>query len=234
MGQFVMSVKGMIDSCKKYSLPVISGNVSLYNETNKSGISPTPVIGMVGLIKNTNSFYKKNLLKENDKIFLVGKKSNNISCSNFLEEIILKNEKNLGSPPPLNYNEEIKNGNFILNLFKDNLIKCCNDISSGGLIISLFKMLIDKGFGAEIDKNFINNVMSDQIFYKILFGEDVGKYIIVANNEEKVKKIAEKSKINLFKIGITKRNYLNINNEIIKLNELKKNFENNFFNYINN
>jgi len=67
MGQFVMSVKGMIDSCKKYSLPVISGNVSLYNETNKSGISPTPVIGMVGLIKNTNSFYKKNLLKENDK-----------------------------------------------------------------------------------------------------------------------------------------------------------------------
>ena len=234
MGQFVMSVKGMIDSCKKYSLPVISGNVSLYNETNKSGISPTPVIGMVGLIKNTNSFYKKNLLKENDKIFLVGKKSNNISCSNFLEEIILKNEKNLGSPPPLNYNEEIKNGNFVLNLFKDNLIKCCNDISSGGLIISLFKMLIDKEFGAEIDKNFINNVMSDQIFYKILFGEDVGKYIIVANNEEKVKKIAEKSKINLFKIGITKKNHLNINNEIIKLSELKKKFENNFFNYINN
>jgi len=234
MGQFVMSVKGMIDSCKKYSLPVISGNVSLYNETNKSGISPTPVIGMVGLIKNTNSFYKKNLLKENDKIFLVGKKSNNISCSNFLEEIILKNEKNLGSPPPLNYNEEIKNGNFILNLFKDNLIKCCNDISSGGLIISLFKMLIDKGFGAEIDKNFINNVMSDQIFYKILFGEDVGKYIIVANNKEKVKKIAERSKINLFKIGITKKNHLNINNEIIKLSELKKKFENNFFNYINN
>ena len=234
MGQFVMSVKGMIDSCKKYSLPVISGNVSLYNETNKSGISPTPVIGMVGLIKNTNSFYKKNLLKENDKIFLVGKKSNNISCSNFLEEIILKNEKNLGSPPPLNYNEEIKNGNFVLNLFKDNLINCCNDISSGGLIISLFKMLIDKEFGAEIDKNFINNVMSDQIFYKILFGEDVGKYIIVANNEEKVKKIAEKSKINLFKIGITKKNHLNINNEIIKLSELKKKFENNFFNYINN
>ena len=234
MGQFVMSVKGMIDSCKKYSLPVISGNVSLYNETNKSGISPTPVIGMVGLIKNTNSFYKKNLLKENDKIFLVGKKSNNISCSNFLEEIILKNEKNLGSPPPLNYNEEIKNGNFVLNLFKDNLINCCNDISSGGLIISLFKMLIDKGFGAEIDKNFINNVMSDQIFYKILFGEDVGKYIIVANNEEKVKKIAERSKINLFKIGITKKNHLNINNEIIKLSELKKKFENNFFNYINN
>ena len=234
MGQFVMSVKGMIDSCKKYSLPVISGNVSLYNETNKSGISPTPVIGMVGLIKNTNSFYKKNLLKENDKIFLVGKKSNNISCSNFLEEIILKNEKNLGSPPPLNYNEEIKNGNFVLNLFKDNLINCCNDISSGGLIISLFKMLIDKEFGAEIDKNFINNVMSDQIFYKILFGEDVGKYIIVANNEEKVKKIAEKSKINLFKVGITKKNHLNINNEIIKLSELKKKFENNFFNYINN
>jgi phosphoribosylformylglycinamidine synthase len=234
MGQFVMSIKGMINSCKKYSLPVISGNVSLYNETNKIGISPTPVIGMVGLIKNRNFSDKKNLLKENDKIFLIGKKSNSLSCSSFLEKIILRNKKNLGPPPSLNYNEEIKNGNFVLDLFKSNLIKCCNDVSSGGLIVSLLKMLINKEFGAKIEESFINGSMNDQIFYKILFGEDVGKYIIITNNEKKVRKIAEKNKINLFKIGTTKRNYLNINNQTIKLNELKNNFENNFFNCINN
>jgi len=234
MGQFVMSIKGMINSCKKYSLPVISGNVSLYNETNKIGISPTPVIGMVGLIKNRNFSDKKNLLKENDKIFLIGKKSNSLSCSSFLEKIILRNKKNLGPPPSLNYNEEIKNGNFVLDLFKSNLIKCCNDVSSGGLIVSLLKMLINKEFGAKIEESFINDSMNDQIFYKILFGEDVGKYIIITNNEKKVRKIAEKNKINLFKIGTTKRNYLNINNQTIKLNELKNNFENNFFNCINN
>ena len=189
---------------------------------------------MVGLIKNRNFSDKKNLLKENDKIFLIGKKSNSLSCSSFLEKIILRNKKNLGPPPSLNYNEEIKNGNFVLDLFKSNLIKCCNDVSSGGLIVSLLKMLINKEFGAKIEESFINDSMNDQIFYKILFGEDVGKYIIITNNEKKVRKIAEKNKINLFKIGTTKRNYLNINNQTIKLNELKNNFENNFFNCINN
>ena len=189
---------------------------------------------MVGLIKNTNSINKKNLLKENDQIYLIGKKTNNISCSSFLERIISKNKKNLGPPPPINYNEEIKNGNFILNLFKNNLIKCCNDVSSGGTIISLLKMLINKEFGAEIEESFVNNSTNDEKFYKILFGEDAGNYIVITNNQEKVKILAKKNKVSLFKIGITKRNYLNINNQIIKLNELKNNFENNFFDYINN
>ena len=143
MGQFVMSVKGIINSCKKYSIPVISGNVSLYNETNKIGISPTPVIGMVGLIKNINFGYKKNLIKENDKILFIGKKTDNISCTSFLELIISKSNDNLGSPPSVNYNEEIKNGKFILSLFENKLIKSCNDVSSGGTIISLLKMLIN-------------------------------------------------------------------------------------------
>ena len=188
MGEFVMSVKGMINSCKKYSLPVISGNVSFYNETNKIGISPTPVIGMVGLIKNTNSINKKNLLKENDQIYLIGKKTNNISCSSFLERIISKNKKNLGPPPPINYNEEIKNGNFILNLFKNNLIKCCNDVSSGGTIISLLKMLINKEFGADVEESFVNNSTNDEKFYKILFGEDAGNYIVIINIKEYIEK----------------------------------------------
>ena len=233
MGQFVMSVKGIESSCNKYSLPVISGNVSLYNETNKVGISPTPVIGMVGLINNTNSFYNKKLLKENDKIFLIGEKSNNISCSVFLEKIIRKENKNLGPPPKINYNDEIKNGNFILNLFEKKLIKICNDVSSGGMMISLLKMLINIKFGAKIDENFINNSNNNKIF-KTLFGEGSGNYIMITNKENEVLKIAKKNKVKIFKIGILKRNYLEINNEIIKLKELKNNFENNFFNYINN
>ena len=76
--------------------------------------------------------------------------------------------------------------------------------------------------------------INNQKFYKILFGENSGNYIVITNNEEKVKELAKKNKVSLFKIGITKKNYLNINNQIIKLNELKNNFENNFFNYINN
>ena len=231
MGQFVMSVKGMINSCKKYSLPVISGNVSLYNETNGIGISPTPVIGMVGLIKNKN--YADNiLLKENDKIYLIGKKTNNISCSNFLEIIYQKNNKNLGPPPKVNYNEEINNGNFVTSLFKNKLIKCCNDISSGGLITSLLKMLINKKFGAKIDKNFVNKNIGNETFYKLLFGENSGNYVVVTNNELEIKEVAKKNKVILTQVGIIKRNYLNINNEIIKFNEIKNNFENSLFDYI--
>ena len=234
MGQFVMSVKGIINSCKKYSIPVISGNVSLYNETNKIGISPTPVIGMVGLIKNINFGYKKNLIKENDKILFIGKKTDNISCTSFLELIISKSNDNLGSPPSVNYNEEIKNGKFILSLFENKLIKSCNDVSSGGTIISLLKMLINCDFGAELDKNFINLLKTDKNFYQTLFGENSGNYIVVTNNEERIIKLAKKNNVSIKKIGITKRNYLNINNQIIKLNELKNNFENSFLNYINN
>ena len=74
---------------------------------------------------------------------------------------------------------------------------------------------------------------SDKKFFQILFGEDAGNYLIVTNNEEKLKKLAKKNYVNIIKIGLTKRNYLNINNQIIKLAELKNNFENNFFNYIN-
>ena len=127
----------------------------------------------------------------------------------------------------------MKNGNFILKLFKNNLIKCCNDVSSGGTLISLLKMLINKDFGAEINQNFINNSINNQNFYKLLFGENCGNYLVITNNEEEMKNIARKNKVNLINIGITKRNYLNINNQIIKLKEIKNNFENNFFNYIN-
>ena len=95
-------------------------------------------------------------------------------------------------------------------------------------------MLINKEFGAEIEESFTNNTNNNQIFYQILFGENAGNYIVIINNEEKVKELAKKNKVSLFKIGIMKKNYLNINNQIIKLNELKNNFENNFFNYINN
>ena len=95
-------------------------------------------------------------------------------------------------------------------------------------------MLINKEFGVEIEESFINNSTNNQNFYKILFGENAANYIIITNNEEKVKELAKKNKVSLFKIGITKRNYLNISNQTIKLNELKNNFENNFFNFVNN
>ena len=158
---------------------------------------------MVGLIKNTKKLYKNNTIKKNYKIFLVGKKSTNIFCSAFLDKIIFKNTKrDLGPPPPLDHKEEIKNGNFIINSFKKDLISFCNDSGSGGMLISLIKMVIDKNIGFEINQNFVNNTMTNEIFFKILFGEDSGKYIVITNNERKLINYAKSNKINLIDLVI--------------------------------
>ena len=93
-------------------------------------------------------------------------------------------------------------------------------------------MLINKKFGAEIDKNFVNKNISNETFYKLLFGENSGNYVVVTNNEVEIKEAAKNNKVILTQVGIIKRNYLNINNEIIKFNEIKNNFENSLFNYI--
>ena len=92
----------------------------------------------------------------------------------------------------------------------------------------------NQDFGAEIDKQFINENISDQKFYQSLFGESSGNYLVITGKSTQLIEFAKKNNIAVFKLGVTKRNYLNINNQIIKLNELKNNFENSFFNYINN
>ena len=94
------------------------------------------------------------------------------------------------------------------------------------------KMKKEAEANADNDKNFVNKNISNETFYKLLFGENSGNYVVVTNNEVEIKEAAKNNKVILTQVGIIKRNYLNINNEIIKFNEIKNNFENSLFDYI--
>ena len=195
MGEFVECVQGISEACKYLDYPVVSGNVSFYNETKDIGIKPTPTIGGVGLIKD----YKKMItmdFKEIDNIVLViGKTEGHIDQS-LLSRIIL-NENN-GPPPEVNLFNEKNNGLTLLNLIEKNFIKSAHDVSLGGIITAISKMCIkgDKGIQIKKPKFLINEI-------EYFFAEDQGRYLIEINPKDlkEVSKILDKNSVHYDEIG---------------------------------
>ncbi len=195
MGEFVECVQGISEACKYLDYPVVSGNVSFYNETKDIGIKPTPTIGGVGLIKD----YKKMItmdFKEIDNIILViGKTEGHIDQS-LLSRIIL-NENN-GPPPEVNLFNEKNNGLTLLNLIEKNFIKSAHDVSLGGIITAISKMCIkgNKGIQIKKPKFLINEV-------EYFFAEDQGRYLIEINPKDlkEVSKILDKNSVHYDEIG---------------------------------
>ncbi len=195
MGEFVECVQGISEACKYLDYPVVSGNVSFYNETKDIGIKPTPTIGGVGLIKD----YKKMItmdFKEIDNIVLViGKTEGHIDQS-LLSRIIL-NENN-GPPPEVNLFNEKNNGLTLLNLIERNFIKSAHDVSLGGIITAISKMCIKGNKGIQIKKP---KFLINEIEY--FFAEDQGRYLIEINPKElkEVSKILDKNSVHYDEIG---------------------------------
>ncbi len=195
MGEFVECVQGMSEACKYLDYPVVSGNVSFYNQTKDIGIKPTPTIGGVGLIKN----YKKMItmdFKEIDNIILViGKTEGHIDQS-LLSRIIL-NEKN-GPPPEVNLFNEKNNGLTLLNLIEKNFIKSAHDVSLGGIITAISKMCIKGKRGIQIKKP---KFLINEIEY--FFAEDQGRYLIEINPKDfkEVSEILDKNSVHYDEIG---------------------------------
>ncbi len=217
MGQFAECLEGIKESCNFLSYPVVSGNVSFYNGTNNKNISPTPVIGGVGLIENLASSLDHNFKKEKNLIILIGKTFGHLEQSCFLKENFSLEE---GNPPEINLLNEKNNGNTILNLIKNNLLESAHDISSGGLITALSEMSINSGIGVKIEKpkKLINLVA-------FLFGEDQGRYIIEVNirNFTNVEKILKSNNVHFENIGLTQKKYFEIQGEMkVDINDLCK------------
>ena len=170
MGEFVECVQGLGEASSYLDFPVVSGNVSFYNQTKDIGIKPTPTIGGVGLISNYENMITMNL-KESDNILLViGKTEGHLDQSLFSRDIL--NEKN-GPPPEINLFNEKNNGETILKLIDKKFIKAAHDVSLGGIIIALSKMCIKGKKGVTLKRP---NYLINQFEY--LFGEDQGRYII--------------------------------------------------------
>jgi Phosphoribosylformylglycinamidine (FGAM) synthase, synthetase domain len=217
MGQFVETIDGMSQACNYLNFPVVSGNVSFYNETKNKGIAPTPTIGGVGLIKNLNLMMTNDFKKVDNYIFVIGKTSGHLYQSEFFREVVeIKN----GPPPEVNLFNEKNNGLIVQTLIEQKLLNSVHDVSSGGIIIALSEMCITGKIGAKI-KIPQKNITP----HEYLFGEDQSRYLVEIDKQNKtnVSKILEKNNIYYEIIGITQKDSLEINNEFsIKLEELRE------------
>ena len=217
MGQFVECIDGISQACTYLDFPVVSGNVSFYNETKNKAISPTPTIGGVGLIKNLNIMMTKSIKEIGSYIIVIGKTLGHLYQSEFFREVIGIKD---GPPPPINLFNEKNNGLLIQSLISKKLLNSVHDVSSGGILVTLTEMCISGNIGAKI--KIANDKLTPQEY---LFGEDQSRYLIEVNekNKNEVCKTLEKNSIFYEMLGKTQKDSLVLNKDFdIKLDELKK------------
>ena len=195
MGEFVECVQGIGEASEYLNFPVVSGNVSFYNQTKEIGIKPTPSIGGVGLIKDYKKMITMDFKNVGNLVLVIGKTEGHIDQSLFSRVIL--DEKN-GPPPEVNLFNEKNNGESVLELIKNDLVLSAHDISLGGLLTAISKMCIKGNKGIKIKKgrNFLNTI-------EYYFAEDQGRYIIEIepNNLKKVSNILNKNSVHHEELG---------------------------------
>ena len=228
MGQFVDVIKGISEACVALDYPVISGNVSLYNETNGVAIKPTPTIGGVGLIQDVNKSMTLSLKSSDSLLLVVGETKGHIHQSALCHDILHLKK---GPPPAINLNEEKKNSFFVRELIDKKIAKSVHDISDGGIALAVAEMCMAGKMGAKIITNLI-----DAERVKFLFGEDQARYLVEIKNEdcENVMKLAKEQEISLLQLGSTKKENLTIDEMKISVDDLLKLNNKWFHNYNSN
>ena len=207
MGEFVECVQGLGEASAYLNFPVVSGNVSFYNQTKDIGIKPTPAIGGVGLIKNYENMVTMDLKEVDNILLVIGKTEGHLDQSLFARDILI--EKN-GPPPEINLFNEKNNGETILKLIDKKFIKAAHDVSLGGIITALSLMCIKGKKGATLKKP---NYLINQFEY--LFGEDQGRYIIEITKDdlENVTKILQDNSVYFDELATVNENELIIDNK---------------------
>lgn len=197
MGQIVKAIKGITDASKKLNYPVVSGNVSLYNETDGNAIKPTPAIGAVGLLKEAANRCSANFKSAGDEIFVIGKTLGHMGCSIFEREV--DNVKSGSAPPLVDLDLEKKNANFVSDLIQRGVVRSCHDISDGGLFIALFEKCF-RNLNCQID---FEDCFSGLSIEQILFAEDQARFVVTVESSslERFLKKADEAQIDIFKIG---------------------------------
>ncbi len=172
MGTFVGCIQGIGEACRALDFPVVSGNVSLYNETNGQGILPTPTIGGVGLLDDVTVHASVRFKREGDAILLVGATQGWLGQSLYLKEILGREE---GAPPPVDLSVERRNGDFVRQLIRSRQVDTVHDCSDGGLAVAVAEMAMAGGIGAEI------GAPEGAPLHAFLFGEDQGRYVLAVD-----------------------------------------------------
>ena len=220
MWQFSKSIEGMSKACNNFNTPVVSGNVSLYNENAKDSIKPTPVISMVGILDDVK-FCRDQFFKNiNDGIYLVGKIGNDFG--NSILSKYYKRIKNINNAPDLNLKKHKKINNFIYKINRKLDISSIHDVSEGGLAIALLESCFgpNLSIGAKVDLSPLKFKSNLQIF-----SESQGCYIISCDkdNGKKLLKFAETNKVYAKKIGEVSNNNFYIKDYFnVKIDTIRK------------
>ncbi len=208
MGEFVECVEGIAEASKYLDFPVVSGNVSFYNETKDKGIKPTPTIGGVGLIQNYINMTTMEFKNIGNIVYVIGKTEGHLDQSIFAKDIL--NEKK-GPPPSVNLFNEKNIGETILKLIENKLVVSSHDVSLGGILTAVSKMCIKGNKGIKIhDLKGLTNK------YEYFFGEDQARYIveIPKENIKKVNEILNKNLIHFDDLGIIQEKNVSFNGDI--------------------
>lgn len=195
MGQFVGAVEGIREACLALDYPVVSGNVSLYNETNGKGILPTPAIGGVGILDDVSTMTTLAFKLPGEAILLVGKTNGHLGQSVYLRDIC---GQEAGPPPPVDLKVERANGDAVRMLIGKGMVSAVHDCSDGGLAITLAEMAMAAGFGAEVK-------LPSGDEFEIGFGEDQARYVLTcpAEKAEAVIAAVEAAGAPIAKLGLT-------------------------------
>ncbi len=208
MSQFVHAIKGIGEACTVLEFPIVSGNVSLYNETNGQGILPTPTIGGVGLIKDWSRMARIRFAEQGQAILLAGAPKSwgtHLGQSVYLRDIHGRID---GSAPPVDLAHEKRVGDFVRGLIHDGLATAVHDCSGGGLALAVAEMAMASGIGAHI------NALEGHDPIPVFFGEDQGRYVITVkeSNIDRVLARAEAAGVFCPWIGRTGGSWLTLGN----------------------
>lgn len=178
MGQFVAAIEGMGEACRVLDFPVVSGNVSLYNETRQPdgttmAILPTPAIGALGVLDDVSKAVGLSMV-DNADVVLIGETKGELGQSIWLREILGREE---GAPPRVDLNVEKRNGDFVRNEIQAGTIKACHDVADGGILVAVAEMVMASRIGCELESP--TSGIRPEAFW---FGEDQARYVVCVPN----------------------------------------------------
>lgn len=192
MGQIVRAIEGMAEACAALDFPVVSGNVSLYNETNGQAIPPTPTVGGVGLLADYARRADFGSMKPGDHLVLVGETRGELGASMYLRECLGREE---GAPPPVDLAVERRNGDFVRNLIQSGQVHVVHDLSDGGLIAAAAEMALASDVGAQL------KAPDEVAAHAFLFGEDQGRYLVATRAADALLAAAEAAGVPAHVVG---------------------------------
>ncbi|WP_368660182.1 phosphoribosylformylglycinamidine synthase subunit PurL [Methanobrevibacter sp.] len=216
--QFKTCIEGMSEVADKFNAPVISGNVSFYNETEGVKINPTPAVGVIG-VENIENIRTMDFKDEGDKILIIGETYDELGGSEYLRTVYDIED---GMAPRVRVDQEVSNGETILNIIEedsDKNITAVHDVSAGGIIIALSEMALKSGIGCEVDVTSIPT--NDELdVAELLYSESHGRYIVTVKSDA-VDEILEKINVPVAVIGEVKGDSLKLSENVdISVKEL--------------